>query len=87
MATNMQRIQAIGDALVNGTATAQQLDAFGEALYGVSPAAWAELTNQEKLEVTIKKLRQFANYTIKQYKDEVARQAINNPADELPEAP
>lgn len=86
MATNLERIQAIGDAIVNGTATTQQLDTFGEALYGVSPEAWAALSNAEKLAVTIQKVRQWANYTIKQYKDEQARLAVNNSADQLPEA-
>ena len=72
MATNYQRVQAIGDAIVNGTATPEQLAKFGEALYAVSPSAWAAMTDAEKLAMTIQKVRQWANYTILQYDREQA---------------
>lgn len=85
MATFVQRMQAIGDALVNGVATPTQLNELGEALYNISPEAWAELTNAQKAEETVKRLRRFANNAMRQYKDELARRAISNDADQLPE--
>lgn len=85
MPTNAQRFQAIGDALVNGTATPQQLDKFGEALYAETPEAWAALTQQKKLEIAVKKCRQWANYTTRQYAEEQQRRAISAPDDQLPE--
>lgn len=86
MPTNLERVQAIANALVNGTATAQQVDKFGEALYGESPEAWAALTSAQKLEATIKKCRQWANITMRQYEEEKQRRAIVAPDNPLPEA-
>lgn len=86
MATNNQRWTAICDGLVNRTATDQEKEDLGAALYA-DPAGWAALTNGDKLAAAIKKMRQLCNHAIKQYKDELARNALvpANP-DQLPEA-
>lgn len=59
MATYVQRIQAIGDALINGSATPTQLQRIGEALamHGSAHAEYLAATNAGKAEIAVRELR------------------------------
>lgn len=59
MATYVQRAQAIGDALINGTATPTQIDRLGVAFARQSgnAAHYASLTSAAKAEFLVKAVR------------------------------
>ncbi len=80
MATNIQRMQAVGDALINGVATASQLSRLGEALAkngSVHSEYVAAATNGEKAAIAVRELRKMLIGVIKNVE---AESAIQNAA-------
>lgn len=75
MATYVQRAQSIGDALVNGVATQAQLvrlaDAFARQLE-IDPAT---LTNGQKAELLVRRMREHALSVIRRAEGDQAEEA------------
>jgi hypothetical protein len=69
MATNAQRIQSIGDALLNKTATAAQLDHLGRALASAAneDATYAAMTQGEKAAYAVAHVRALLVGLVKRY--------------------
>lgn len=67
MATASERVTAIANALVNGTATADQKARLGEALaiHGAAHAEYVAATNAGKAEIGIRELRRLMLSVIK----------------------
>ncbi len=69
MATNTQRVQAIANALINGTATPAQINRIGLGLSREHPPFsdnYAEMTSAEKAGFIVSKFRQIILSHIKQ---------------------
>lgn len=87
MATNLQRSQAICDALINGVATVNQMNRLARALSGLSEADYNALTNAEKAAIIPTATRAWALGKIYAYDAHAAQQAVADPNDTLPENP
>jgi hypothetical protein len=94
MATYLQRGQAIGDALINGTATASQLNRLGKALsYREARLSEYEAgTNAQKAEIYVTAFRQFCLQVLREYEGHEAVDAARAAAEgavetDFPEAP
>ena len=92
MATPVQRLTSIANALINGSATAAQIDALGRAYHGLSygsgdDPSWATYTNADKAALALSGLRGEAKRVLglhrKRSLENQADQAIDN---EFPEA-
>ena len=93
MATALQRLTSIANALVNGTATAAQIDALGRAYHGLSYGSgddpdWDTYTAGQKAALAMSGIRGEAKRVLglhrKRSLTNQADQAIDN---EFPEAP
>jgi len=93
MATALQRLTSIANALVNGTATAAQIDALARAYHGLSYAGgddpgWDTYTAAQKAALAMSGIRGEAKRILGQHRKRTlhqqADQAIDN---EFPEAP
>lgn len=94
MATYIQRGQTIGNALVNGVATPQQLDRLGKALANREARLQEYLDgdNAKKAEIYVGAFRQFCLRTLREYEGTEAAQAAQEAAasavdTDFPEAP
>lgn len=94
MVTEIQRVQAICDGLINQTATASQITRLGTALATQSDklAEYQSGTNTQKARIFLDCLRDFCSNTIKATRAASAAQAAadseaSNPDNTLPEAP
>lgn len=90
MATYAQRAQAIGDALINGVATAQQIDRLGVAFARQSGNAdhYAGLTNAGKAEFLVKAVRSHLIAIVTSADvNHAAQTASSSAATDLPENP
>lgn len=77
MATFSQRAQAIGDALVNGTATASQINHLGRALAHQCGmlGEYNNMTQDQRAEFFISRMRSMSINLVKQYDEYVAAQS------------
>lgn len=87
MATNLQRSQAICDAIINGVATVDQMNRLARACSGLSEAEYNALTNAQKAAIIPLACRTWALGKIHAYDLHAAQQATANPNDEFPETP
>lgn len=74
MATNAERAQAIGNALLNATATPSQLNRLGEALASAAArlSEYNEGTNSEKAGILVEELRRRLIALIRMYEEQTA---------------
>lgn len=77
MASFAQRAQAIGDALVNGTATAAQINHLGQALAHQAGmlGEYNNMTQGQRAEFVVSRIRSMNIGLVKQYDEYVAAQA------------
>lgn len=77
MATYAQRAQAIGDALVNGTATQGQIDSLGQALAWEvgSLGEYTSMTLGQKAEFLVTRITQRTIGLVKTYRQNVGSAA------------
>lgn len=77
MATFVQRAQAIGDALLNGPATASQINRLGQALAYQSGmlGEYNSMTQAQKAEFFIDRIRALCIGLVKRYDEYMAAQA------------
>lgn len=77
MATYAQRAQAIGDALVNGTATAGQIDSLGQALAWESGqlGEYTAMTQGQKAEFLVNRFVSRTIGLVKTYRQNTASAA------------
>lgn len=94
MATNIQRGQAIGNALINGTATLAQLDRLGRALAyrEAQLQTYENSDNDGKASIFIEAFRSFCIRALKDYESLAAEQAAKEAAaskveTDFPQAP
>lgn len=72
MATRAQRIQAIGDAIINGTATTVQLTRLADAFIRNRLQDPASFTPGQKAEFALAVFRDFALAEVKRAEGEIA---------------
>lgn len=89
MATGAQRFQSIGDALVNGVATQQQLTRLGT---GIAISAgqidyYNTLTNAQKADFAVKYIRTYLLGLVKSGDQSTAFAGLPNVSVEFQEAP
>lgn len=94
MATNLQRMQAIANALINGTATPAQLGRLGEALakHGSAYAEYVAADNAGKAGIALREMRRLLLGVIKAAEtSEAVQQAASDAGAavdaDFPEAP
>lgn len=94
MATEIQRVQAICDGLINQAATAAQITRLGTALATQSDrlVEYQSGTNQQKARIFLDAIRDFCNNTVKATRAASAAQAAaeaeaEDPSNTLPETP
>lgn len=82
MATYLQRGQAIGNALINGTATPEQLNRLGMALANREARLQEYLNgdNAKKAEIYVEAFRQFCLRALREYEGREAAQAAQQAA-------
>lgn len=88
MATYVQRAQAIGNALVNGTATPAQIDRLGRALANGAArlAEYDAATNAQKAGFLVAEVRRHILGVIKQFEAEDAVRAATTVANTTTDA-
>lgn len=93
MATNVQRATAIANALINGTATAQQMESVAKAVHlqvngMTSDPAWDTFTPQQKAASFIVGVRHYIKTCmVAAKKTALENQAQQDAENEIPEAP
>lgn len=93
MATPVQRMQSIANALTNGNATAQQVETLAQSLAGLSHAngdddAWPGYSNAEKAAVALSALRGEMKRIVRRHRTlTLDKQAAQQVDAEFPETP
>lgn len=85
--TNLERSQAICNAIINGVATTDQMHRLARACSGLSEAEYNALPNAQKAAIIPLAVRTWALGKIRAYDIHVAQQAAADPSDALPENP
>lgn len=87
MATLLQRSQAVCDAIINGTATADQMNRLARAISGLPQAEYDALPAAEKAALIPQAVRGWALETIRRYDRARAVANVQDTASsEFPEA-
>lgn len=78
MATKAQRIQAIGDAIINGTASTTQLTRMADSFILNRQRDPASYTQGQKAEFALATFREFALSEVKRAEGDVAASAAHD---------